>query len=174
MQPAFKTAYLSMGSNMGDREACLRAGLNALTDAGVIPTRVSPVYETEPVGCVDSGWYLNIAAEVETALSPEDLLRRCQEIEASLGRMRRYRNAPRTLDIDILLMGDVILSQPSLTIPHPRMTGRRFVLEPLADIAPDALHPVLKKPVSELLLLCEDVSSVFRYNHGVVDRCPNT
>jgi 2-amino-4-hydroxy-6-hydroxymethyldihydropteridine diphosphokinase len=160
------TAYLSLGSNLGDRKANLEEGLQMLAGTGIRPQRVSSLFETEPVDNLNQPWFLNLAVEAETDLSPGDLLRCCLQIEMSRGRIRTFRGAPRTLDLDILLYGDLVLQDPHLTIPHPRMVGRRFVLEPLAEIAPQVLHPVLKKSVLSLLLSCPDLSTVQRYSPG--------
>jgi 2-amino-4-hydroxy-6-hydroxymethyldihydropteridine diphosphokinase len=127
------------------------------------------MYETEPVGCTDPSWFLNLAVEAETALLPLELLRRCLEIEAAHGRIRSFHGAPRTLDIDILLIDNWILNDSELTIPHPRMAERRFVLEPLFELAPELIHPVVQKPISSLLRACRDTASVRRYNPGATE-----
>jgi len=137
--------------------------LRALGQSGVHPGRVSSLFETEPVGFRDQPWFLNRVVEVQTALPPEALLKCCLEIEIGHGRIRDVKNGPRTLDLDILLYGDVILSSPYLTIPHPRMTDRKFVLEPLAEIAPEVYHPLLKKSIRSLLAQCPDPSAVHLY-----------
>jgi len=129
-------AYIGMGSNLGDRRALLRYGVRQL---GTV-TMVSPLYESEPVGGPQQGPYLNLVAQIQTALDPFQLLERCLAIEAGAGRVRRERWGPRTLDLDLLLFDDVEIRSPRLTVPHPRMRERRFVLQPLADIAP-ALVP---------------------------------
>ena len=139
-------AYLSLGSNIGDREANLLAALHRLQ-----PTRVSPVYETEPVDYTDQAWFLNLIAEVRTELSPRELLAKTQAIEQELGRVRTIAKGPRTIDIDILLLGDTVVRESDLEIPHPRMAERRFVLRPLADIAPDVRHPITHRSVREML-----------------------
>jgi 2-amino-4-hydroxy-6-hydroxymethyldihydropteridine diphosphokinase len=141
-----KTVYLSLGSNIGDREANLRAAIDRLG-----PVRESPIYETEPVDYLDQRWFLNMAVELETDLFPRQILSRVQKIERELGRERRIPKGPRTIDIDILLYGDVVVRTPALEIPHPRMTERRFVLAPLADLAPNLRHPVTHLTIRELL-----------------------
>jgi 2-amino-4-hydroxy-6-hydroxymethyldihydropteridine diphosphokinase len=152
--------YLSGGSNLGDRKANLKSAIDAVRNAGIVVRRVSSVYETEPVGFLNQPCFLNIAVAVETRLAPSELLACCQDIEASHGRVRPFPGAPRVLDLDILLYDDRIIDSPSLQIPHPRMTQRRFVLEPLAQIAPEAVHPGLKKTILCLLASCRDDSRV--------------
>jgi 2-amino-4-hydroxy-6-hydroxymethyldihydropteridine diphosphokinase len=146
-----KTIYLSLGSNIGDRRAHLRAALESLEARDFHITRVSPFYETEPVGGPGQRWFLNLAAEAETDLFPLQLLARTSKIELALGRTRTVLNGPRTIDIDILLYGKAIVHTPRLEIPHPRMHERRFVLVPLADLAPDLRHPVTHLTVREML-----------------------
>ena len=146
-----KTIYLGLGSNVGDREANLEAALARLPAAGVRVTRVSPVYETEPVDSTAQRWFFNQVAEAETDLFPLQLLARLQHIERALGRVRTVAKGPRTIDIDILLYGQAVVRRPELEIPHPRMAERRFVLAPLADLAPDLRHPVTRRTVRELL-----------------------
>ena len=141
-----KRVYLSLGSNVGDREANLRAAIQRLD-----PLRVSPIYETEPVDYQDQAWFLNVVVEAETALFPRQLLARTQRIERELGRVRTVPKGPRTIDIDILLYGDVVMRTTELEIPHPRMTERRFVLQPLVDLTPDLRHPVTHKTVRAML-----------------------
>jgi 2-amino-4-hydroxy-6-hydroxymethyldihydropteridine diphosphokinase len=153
-------AYLSAGSNLGDREGNLENGIRGLLEAGLVVRRISSVYETEPVGFLEQPWFLNIALETETHLSPKELLACCLKVEGRIGRVRSFTGAPRTLDLDILLYGDLIIDQPGLRIPHPRMAQRRFVLEPLAQIAPELLHPELKQDISYLLSTCADPSDV--------------
>jgi 2-amino-4-hydroxy-6-hydroxymethyldihydropteridine diphosphokinase len=145
-----KTAYLALGSNLGDREAHIREALRLLEEAEVRPLRVSSFYETEPRDLRSQPWFLNIAAAVETRLFPMQLLARIQMIERVLGRKRLVAKGPRTIDIDILLYGNFVVKTEALEIPHPRMAERRFVLEPLAEIAPDLRHPELRKTIREL------------------------
>jgi 2-amino-4-hydroxy-6-hydroxymethyldihydropteridine diphosphokinase len=140
------TAYLSLGSNIGDREANLRAALDRLH-----PTRVSPIYETEPVDYTAQAWFLNLAVKIQTDLFPRQLLSLTQRIERELGRIRTVAKGPRTLDIDILLFGKTVMRTKELEIPHPRMTERRFVLRPLADIAPDLRHPITHRTIQQML-----------------------
>jgi 2-amino-4-hydroxy-6-hydroxymethyldihydropteridine diphosphokinase len=146
-----KTIYLSLGSNVGRREANLRAALDRLPSVAVRPTRVSPVYETEPVDYTNQPWFLNLVVEAETDLFPVQLLTRLERIEHDLGRVRTVAKGPRTIDIDILLYGHSVVRRRDLEIPHPRMAQRRFVLAPLADLAPDLRHPVTRQTVREML-----------------------
>jgi len=144
------TVYLSLGSNVGDREARLRDAQVRLTAEGRMVT-VSSFYETEPVDFTGQPWFLNCALALETGRTPEHLMDAILCIEKEMGRRRVQNKGPRSIDIDILLFGDRTINSPKLTIPHPAMHQRRFVLEPLAEIAPAVLHPVLKKTIRELL-----------------------
>ena len=129
-----RRAFLSLGSNLGDRWARLREAVAALPDL----VAVSPVYETEPVGGPPGQPpYLNLVVELDTGRSPSELLELAQGLEAAAGRVRRERHGPRTLDVDVLLVGDLAVAEPDLVVPHPRMDERRFVLAPLADLAPE-------------------------------------
>ena len=154
--------YLGLGSNLGDREAALRSGLLDLERGGVSIRAVSSVYETDPVGFFDQPTFLNLAVEAQWAGGPESLLERCRRAEERLHRVRGERDGPRTLDVDILLMGDLVLGSADLLIPHPRMSERRFVLVPLSEIAPDAVHPGSNLTIRELLRRCPDDSRVQR------------
>ncbi|WP_227397289.1 2-amino-4-hydroxy-6-hydroxymethyldihydropteridine diphosphokinase [Jeotgalibacillus aurantiacus] len=145
-------AYVSIGSNMGDSLSNLQQAIRLLDEtAGVNVQSVSSVYETDPVGYEDQQVFLNIAAGVETDLSPDELLVRCLEIEQTLGRKRVIRWGPRTIDLDVLLYGNEQLDTERLTIPHPRMHERSFVLVPLLELNASLIHPVLHQPFSELL-----------------------
>jgi 2-amino-4-hydroxy-6-hydroxymethyldihydropteridine diphosphokinase len=146
-----KTIYLGLGSNIGDREANLRAALERLAAPDLRVVRVSPIYETEPVDYTDQRWFLNLVAEAETELFPMQLLARVGRIERELGRVRGIPKGPRTIDIDILLYGVALVRSPKLEIPHPRMAERRFVLAPLADLAPGLRHPVTRRTIAEML-----------------------
>jgi 2-amino-4-hydroxy-6-hydroxymethyldihydropteridine diphosphokinase len=144
-------AYIGVGSNLGDRLAHCATAVETL--AGLDRTRVaacSPWYETEPVGGVEQRWFVNGVVEVETALDPRELLSACLAIERTRGRERRIPNGPRTLDLDLLLYADRIVNEPGLTLPHPRLTQRAFVLVPLADVAPQVLHPVAGVTIAAL------------------------
>jgi 2-amino-4-hydroxy-6-hydroxymethyldihydropteridine diphosphokinase len=148
--------YLGLGSNVGERERALRTALHLLEGQGVAAQRVSSLYLTEPVGGPPQDWFLNMVVAASYDRSPEELLAACLLVERALGRERRVRNGPRTMDIDVLLFGSEQRNQDGLTIPHPRLHERRFVLEPLAEIAPDLLHPVLQMTVGELLEKLEE------------------
>jgi len=146
-----KLAYLSLGSNVGDREANLRAAVDRLTGPGVRVLRTSPVYETEPVDYTAQRWFLNLAVEAQTSLFPLQLLARVQKIERALGRVRAIPKGPRVIDIDILLYGASVVHTGKLDIPHPRMAERRFVLAPLHDLAPALRHPVTRATLAQML-----------------------
>jgi 2-amino-4-hydroxy-6-hydroxymethyldihydropteridine diphosphokinase len=146
-----KTVYLSLGSNIGDRERHLREAVERLNVSDVQVLRVSPIYETEPVDYTDQRWFLNLVVEAETSLLPMQLLARTSRIERALGRIRTTPKGPRIIDIDILLYGTATVRTAKLEIPHPRMTERRFVLAPLADLASELRHPISHKTIRELL-----------------------
>jgi 2-amino-4-hydroxy-6-hydroxymethyldihydropteridine diphosphokinase len=147
---AIQTAYLSLGSNVGDRERNLRAAIGKLESAGHV-VAVSSFYETEPMEFKEQEWFLNCAVAVETEKSAQQLLDALLTIEREMGRERVQAKGPRNIDIDILLFGDAVIDEKGLKVPHPAMYERRFVLAPLAEIAPDAIHPVFKRSARELL-----------------------
>ena len=155
--------YLSLGSNLGDRAANLARAIEGLDGTGVRVLRRSSIYETAPVDFLAQPWFLNCVVEAQTSLEPRELLGRLQSIEHSLGSRKLVRRGPRILDLDILFYGDRVTDEPGLQIPHPRLAGRRFVLFPLAEIAPDARHPILRKSAAELLAAVQDQSEVRRW-----------
>lgn len=150
-----KTAFLALGSNVGDREANLREAVRHLEAAGVRMTRASSVYETAPRDVLDQPEFLNAVIQVETDLFPLQLLHHLQEIERTMGRRRVTPKGPRNIDIDILFYGRSVIATDKLEVPHPRIAERRFVLEPLAEIAPDFRHPVTRKTAGEMLAVLE-------------------
>ena len=153
-------SFLGFGSNEGDPLRQIESAFKELPERGVPVLRASSLYRTEPVGGPPQGWYVNAVAEVGFEGEPMELLRVCRSIEALHGRKRVGRNAPRTLDLDILLMGDRILDSSELTIPHPRFRERRFVLVPMVEIAPDLEEPISGLTMRELLSRCADRSAV--------------
>jgi 2-amino-4-hydroxy-6-hydroxymethyldihydropteridine diphosphokinase len=149
--PVSKSAFVGIGSNLGDREGNLRQAVELLSaEDGIDVVAVSEIRETDPVGPVEQGPFLNGAVRIETGLSPRELLERLLAVEERLGRVRRERWGPRTIDLDLLLYGDDVVDEPGLTVPHPRLHERRFALEPLSDLAPSLEIPG-KGPISALL-----------------------
>jgi 2-amino-4-hydroxy-6-hydroxymethyldihydropteridine diphosphokinase len=129
--------YLALGSNLGNREEYLRAGLRGLARGRIEVVNCAAIYSTEPLEVVDQPWFLNTVIEVKTTLGPDDLLAVCLDIEKENNRIRGTEKGPRTLDIDVIFYGNAIIRNPNLTIPHPNFSARRFVLVPLAEIAPE-------------------------------------
>jgi 2-amino-4-hydroxy-6-hydroxymethyldihydropteridine diphosphokinase len=152
--------YLSLGSNIGDREANLRGAIAVLPEHGVRVRRVSSIYETEPVDYREQAWFFNCVVEAETELEPVALLRALRSIETTMGSKKEFAKGPRLIDLDILLYGDETIGTPELQVPHPRMTQRRFVLEPLAEMAPTLRHASWNTHVAGLLAHTADNSSV--------------
>jgi 2-amino-4-hydroxy-6-hydroxymethyldihydropteridine diphosphokinase len=146
-----KAVYLSLGSNLGDREANLRGAVDRLKENEVKILGVSSIYETEPQDIREQPWFLNIALHGETHLFPMQLLSRIRKIQLEMAGKLTIPKGPRIIDIDILLFGNFLIETPDLTIPHPRMSGRRFVLEPLLEIAPDLRHPRSRRAMREML-----------------------
>ena len=144
-----KIVYLSLGSNLGDRAANLRLALEKLGQLGTVKA-VSAFYETEPVQLASQPWFLNCAAKFDTEKMPRQLIAAILNLEQAMGRKRKQKNGPRVIDIDVLLFGTSVIETTGLTVPHPRMHERRFVLEPLAEIAPELRHPVFKRTIREL------------------------
>ena len=153
--------YLALGSNLSDRTANLEAMIAALPPA-VKVLELSPIYETPPWGVTDQPAFLNMVIKGETTLAPEALLAHLKRLETKLGRLPSIRYGPRLIDIDILFYGDLILNTPALTLPHPHLHERAFVLVPLADLAAEFIHPILEKSVSQLLAAV-DTTGVKRY-----------
>jgi len=154
--------YLSLGSNLGNRQANLDMALHLLSER-MRMGKVSSIYDTEPLGNVNQPRFLNLACEVFTRLSPEGLLALSRGIERKMGRYSRS-GEPRVIDIDIVLYGDTVLDTPDLVIPHPKMAERSFVLMPLAEIAPDLVHPVLKKTIRELNQAIKEKQGVLKFD----------
>jgi 2-amino-4-hydroxy-6-hydroxymethyldihydropteridine diphosphokinase len=162
-----QNAYVGMGSNLGDRAGYLLLAVRGMLDAGLDVIRLSSIYETAPVENEDQPAFLNLVAELRgsTLPSPEQLLARLLRIEYSLGRIRDTPLGPRTIDLDLLIFEDEQRSTEFLTLPHPRLHLRRFVLVPLNELVPNLVHPVLKKPVRELLEHTTDTARVVRWKH---------
>jgi 2-amino-4-hydroxy-6-hydroxymethyldihydropteridine diphosphokinase len=162
-----QNAYVGLGSNLGDRAGYLLLAVRGMLDAGLDVIRLSSIYETEPVEYEQQPPFLNLVAELRgsTLPSPEQTLARLLRIEYALGRTRDIRMGPRTIDLDLLIFKDQQVETEFLTVPHPRLAARRFVLMPLNELVPGLVHPVLKKPISELLAQTTDQKTVHRL-HG--------
>ena len=160
-----QNAYVGLGSNLGDRAGYLLLAVRGMLDAGMDVIRLSSIYETEPVEYENQPAFLNMVVELRgsTLLSPEQMLARLLRIEYALGRTRDIHLGPRTIDLDLLIFKDQQLESEFLTVPHPRIALRRFVLVPLNELAPSLVHPVLGKPISELLAQTKDRSTVTRW-----------
>ncbi len=159
------TVYLCLGSNMGDRQENLDRAVEQLSQRFRLGD-VSSIYDTEPVGNTNQPRFLNLVCQVFTRLAPTDLLTLIKGIEIKLGRAQGKTNAPRPIDIDILLYDDQVVDTPELVIPHPRMTERAFALVPLAEIAPDVVHPVNGKTIKQLLKMVTEKQGVLKWENG--------
>jgi 2-amino-4-hydroxy-6-hydroxymethyldihydropteridine diphosphokinase len=161
--------YLGLGSNLGDRQENLYRALEEIALLGTI-TQISSVYETEPVGIVICSEFLNMAVEIATTADPPLLMAQIKKIERKLGRRKESHGEPRTIDIDILLYRGFAYQDPTVHVPHPELQNRRFALEPLAEIAPTAVHPQIEKTVASLLRNCRDNHRVLKSEimlHGI-------
>jgi 2-amino-4-hydroxy-6-hydroxymethyldihydropteridine diphosphokinase len=156
--------FLSLGSNVGDREKNLRAAIAALPNLGVQLKKVSSIYETEPVDLLEQPWFLNCVVEGETTVPPAALLKKLRELERQMGSKKLVPRGPRLIDLDILVYGQQTIDSLELQVPHPRMHLRRFVLAPLAEIAPDLKHPLWTGTVAQLLATSDDKSAVKKIN----------
>lgn len=161
-----KLIYLSLGSNLGDRAANLERIVEALSKIGVRVLRRSSVYETEPVDFLAQPWFLNCVVEAETSLEPRQLLEGLQAIERKFGSKKLVPRGPRIIDLDIIFYEAAVIHEAGMEIPHPRLAERRFVLIPLAEIAPEFPHPVLRKTAAELLAATQDRSAVRIWQPG--------
>jgi len=161
---ALHTAYISVGSNLGNKLENCRQGLQSLTESGTCLTAQSHIYQTEPVDYTDQDWFINYAVKIETDLDPFQLMERIQTIQRNAGRTRdKIRFGPRILDLDIIFYEEVVIYSAQLTIPHPRMHERRFVLQPLCDINSSIRHPVLRVEVQSLLNSLDDKEQRIRH-----------
>jgi len=158
------TVYIALGTNVGEREANLLQALRLLPESGVHIRRVSSIYETEPVDYLDQEWFLNAVLEGETEMDALDLLSALRVIEARMGSKKAFAKGPRKIDLDILLYGNETIDTPELQVPHPRMLERKFVLIPLAEIAPNLRHPSWKSGVAHLLAASADHSAVKKFH----------
>ena len=144
------TVYLGLGSNLGDRHRSIRQAIDLLSAEAHVE-QLSSIYETAPVGYREQPSFLNAVARVKTTLEPEEMLLLAKRIEADLGRTQTFRNGPRVIDVDLLLYDNLIIDTPQLTLPHPRLAERAFVLCPLSEVAPDLIHPVIGRTIASLM-----------------------
>ncbi len=165
MRSELVTVYLGLGSNMGNRQDNLDRALNFLSQRLRVE-KISTIYDTEPIGNINQPHFLNLVCQVYSRLSPMELLALAKGIELKLGRVPSKSNAPRPIDIDILLYGNQVVETPELVIPHPRLAERAFVLVPLAEIAPNLVHPVSGKTIRELLQGITETQGVLRWENG--------
>lgn len=161
-----ETAYISIGSNLGDRESNCRKATHEISEFAEV-SAMSSLYETDPVGNEDQPLFINSVIEIQTDLSPHKLLDKLHSIEKKLGRLREIKWGPRTIDLDIIFYGNDIMNDADLIIPHPQAYKRRFVLEPLREIAPDVIHPSLKLSIRELLTKLHDPHKVIKIEHSI-------
>jgi 2-amino-4-hydroxy-6-hydroxymethyldihydropteridine diphosphokinase len=154
------TVYIALGTNVGDRERNLREALRLLVEAGIRILKISSIYETEPVDYLEQAWFLNAALEAQTDLPARDLLQSLRAIESAIGSKKPFAKGPRLIDLDLLLYGTDTIATPELQVPHPRMLERRFVLVPLAEIAPHLRHPSWPATAQQLLAALKDSSVV--------------
>lgn len=164
METDYTIAYIGLGSNLGDRAGNLLMAVRGLMEASFVVNKMSGIYETEPVGIETDKKFLNMVAEIHvTNVTPSQMMARLMRIEYLLGRTDKSLNKPRTIDLDILLFGDTVIDTPLLTLPHPRLHMRRFVLKPLSKIAPNFVHPVLNREIADILRDLGDHSEVKRW-----------
>jgi 2-amino-4-hydroxy-6-hydroxymethyldihydropteridine diphosphokinase len=154
------SVYLALGSNIGNREENLRKAIARLAESGIKIKAISSIYETEPVDYLDQDWFLNGVLEAETSLEPLALLKTMCAIEMAMGSKKPFAKGPRLIDLDILLYADQTIDTPELQVPHPRMLDRKFVMVPLAEIAPDVRHPSWKATAAEIVVASTDRSGV--------------
>lgn len=154
-------AYIALGANLGDRLATLQSAIDRLSELGSV-SAISAIYETDPVGYLDQPQFFNAVARVETTLPASELMAALLEIEAELGRVRTFANAPRAIDLDLLLYGDEVIDELGLTVPHPRMLDRAFVLAPLSDIAGEVSHPVTGRSIAYHLAALGPIEGISR------------